>query len=163
MQEPTLEFPLITQGQGKVTIQFADGHPGASDPAYVRQRESIASLTLSYVPGAPIPRVGYTDQQHDLWRALTSELAKLHAATVCAEVLEGMAALALPDDHVPELADVSSALHGITGFSLQPAVGTAEPADFYQALHDRIFPATQYLRHHPSPGFSPDRTSSMRR
>ncbi|HEX3925184.1 MAG TPA: phenylalanine 4-monooxygenase [Streptosporangiaceae bacterium] len=139
-----------------MAVCFADGHPGGSDPDYVRRRETIAALALGHEPGKPIACVGYTDREHDMWQLITSRLSSLHREHACAEFLAGADALGLPDDHVPELEDVSRTLRKITEFSLRPTVGSVSFDDFYGALHHRVFRTTQYLRHHSSPHFSPE-------
>jgi phenylalanine-4-hydroxylase len=64
--------------------------------------------------------------------------------------------LALPDDHVPQLTEVSALLAPRTGFRYEPVPGLVSPSDFYGALADGWFMSTQYIRHHSVPWYTPE-------
>jgi phenylalanine-4-hydroxylase len=62
----------------------------------------------------------------------------------------------LPQDRVPQLQAVNERLAELTGFCVRPVAGLVPARDFYGALADRTFFATQYVRHHSVPFYTPE-------
>ena len=149
-------YAPVTEGTDGVRVHLADDHPGAADPAYRSRRNEIAAGALAWTPGAPIPQIDYTDAEHDIWRTVCRELAPKHDRLACRAFREAKAALALPEDHVPKLDEVTAALKPLTGFEFHPAAGLVPLGEFYGALADRVFHSTQYLRHPSSPLYTPE-------
>jgi phenylalanine-4-hydroxylase len=83
-------------------------------------------------------------------------LGELHLEHACRAYLDGIERLALPADHVPQLADVSRRLHELTGWRVEAAPGLAPIRDFYGALAERRFMSTQYVRHPSVPLYTPE-------
>lgn len=131
-------------------------HPGVHDLVYRARRAAIAEVGASYRPGGPIPRVEYTPEEDALWAHVSRELRAQHARFACAEYLAAAAALALPPDRVPQLADATARLEPRTGFRLEPVPGLVPPRVFYGALAERRFLSTQYMRHHSVPFYTPE-------
>jgi phenylalanine-4-hydroxylase len=111
---------------------------------------------MGHVPGEPIPRVDYTDVEHDVWRTVCTELATKHRRYATRSFLAGVEALELPDEHIPQLDDVSERLAPITGFRYEPVAGLAPLRTFYGSFADDRFLSTQYIRHHSSPLYTPE-------
>src|SRR5205085_3223662 len=84
------------------------------------------------------------------------ELATKHRRYATRGFLAGVEALALPRDHVPQLADVSERLAPITGFRYEPVAGLAPLRTFYGSFDQDVFLSTQYIRHHSSPLYTPE-------
>jgi phenylalanine-4-hydroxylase len=84
------------------------------------------------------------------------DLRDKHRTYACREFLDGKEALGLPVDHVPQLEDVSDRIEPMTGFRYRPAAGLVPLRDFYGALADHSFWATQYVRHHSVPLYTPE-------
>ncbi|MCX5191311.1 MULTISPECIES: phenylalanine 4-monooxygenase [unclassified Streptomyces] len=137
-------------------IVLPEDHPGFHDMSYRAHRAVIADAARRFRPGDPLPAVAYTEAERGMWRTVSAELAGAHREHACQEYLAGADMLRLPSDRVPQLAEVSGALHGLTGFTLTPAADLVEARSFYGSLADRRFQATQYLRHPDSPMFSPE-------
>ncbi|MFE3446320.1 phenylalanine 4-monooxygenase [Nocardia sp. NPDC059180] len=154
--EAQLYSPVTRTGEGDVTVHLSDEHPGVNDPDYRTRRNAIAALALDYRPGGPLPRVEYTDDEQQVWRIVSAELARKHRTYACTEVLEAAARLALPIDHIPQLDEVSAALEPLTGFRYVPAAGLVPLREFFGSFADRIFHATQYIRHHSAPLYTPE-------
>lgn len=151
-----LYAPVREDTSGGVSVELSADHPGFKDAAYRERRNAIAAVALRHQPGNPIPEVEYTDREHGVWRTITKELAPRHARLACAEYLEAADVIRLPGDRVPQLQEVSDRLGGLQGFSLAPAAGLVPLADFYGTLADSTFQATQYIRHHSVPLYTPE-------
>src|SRR5215207_10739926 len=121
-EEGQLYAPVTEDADG-VKVHLADDHPGANDPDYRRRRNEIAAAALAWNPGQPIPHVEYTESEHDIWRTVSRELAPKHERLAIRAFREAKAALALPEDHVPQLDEVSASLKPLTGFEFHPAAG----------------------------------------
>lgn len=153
-QQATAYAPLILNKGGKISVQFVEEHPGFHDEGYQQHRADIARAALEYRAGDPVSEIAYLEEEHAMWRLLSRELDAKHELHACAEVLEGIAHLALPRDRMPQLKDVSATVERLTGFRFSPAVGLLEERDFYGSLAERRFQATQYVRHYSTPRFS---------
>jgi phenylalanine-4-hydroxylase len=136
--------------------QLSSDHPGYTDAAYRARRNALSEVAQHYRRGGPIPEAPYAGEDHDLWKLCSTELAERHARLACAEYLEGVDALVLPDDHVPQLTEVSQLLEPLTGFRYEPVPGLVSPWNFYGALGDGWFMSTQYIRHHSLPYYTPE-------
>lgn len=155
-EEAQLYSTVAVGDDGRVHVQLPPGHPGLQDPAYQARRDAIAEQALAWCPGRPAPRVAYTPDEDRVWSVVCRELHPLHERLVCAELLEAKAALALPEDRVPQLDDVSLRLRALTGWSYVPAAGLVELGEFFGALGDRVFHSTQYVRHPAQPLYTPE-------
>jgi phenylalanine-4-hydroxylase len=155
-EEAQLYAPVTTEADGSVTVHLADDHPGFGDPRYRERRNHIASLSLNWQPGQPIPRVDYAPQEQEVWRTVCRELAAKHERLACIEYIEAMKRLALPTDHIPELDEVGDHLRPLTGFEYHPAPGLVGFDEFYGSLADGVFHSTQYIRHDGLPLYTPE-------
>jgi phenylalanine-4-hydroxylase len=154
--EAQLYSPVTRSGTGDVTVHLSDEHPGVHDPDYRARRNAIAAQALDYTPDKPVPRVDYTAEEQQVWQIVSAELARKHRKYACAEVLAASERLALPQDHIPQLDEVSAALTPLTGFSYVPAAGLVPLREFFGSFADRIFHSTQYIRHHSAPLYTPE-------
>jgi phenylalanine-4-hydroxylase len=152
----SLYSPVRTAADGSVTVELTETHPGFADPAYRARRDAIASLAIGHERGGPIPQVEYSATEHDVWRIVSSQLASKHRRYATHSYLDGVEALALPGDHIPQLGDVSARLAPISGFTYEPIAGLAPLRTFYGSFDDNVFFSTQYIRHHSSPLYTPE-------
>jgi len=147
--------PVVESAEG-VKVVLGQDHPGFADPGYRRRRDEIASLSARWRPGAPVPKVAYTEREHDVWRTVAEKLAVRHKKYACRAYLDASEELGLPDDHVPQLEEVTARLKPLTGFSYLPVAGLAPLREFYGSFAGRSFFSTQYLRHHSVPLYTPE-------
>jgi phenylalanine-4-hydroxylase len=154
--EGQLYSPVSTGEGGQVTVHLADDHPGADDPVYRARRNQIAAAALAWSPGDPIPRIGYTDQENEVWRTVCHELAPKHAHYAVREFREAVEQVDLPRDRVPQLDDVTARVEPLTGWRYVPAAGLVPLREFYGSLADRVFHSTQYVRHPSEPLYTPE-------
>lgn len=137
-------------------LHLPEDHPGFSDQEYRRRRAAIADACASYEPGGPIPDVHYTEEEDEVWRLVSTELAELHRQYACRGYLAAVDRLVLPEDRVPQLSLVDARLNALTRFRLRPVAGLVPTRIFYGALADRVFHSTQYIRHHSVPFYTPE-------
>lgn len=148
--------PVVAKGDGSLTVQLGEGHPGLNDPVYRERRDLIATTADRWKPGEPAPYVEYTDDEHEVWRVVCADLRDKHRTYACREFLDGKEALGLPVDHIPQLEELSDQIEPLTGFRYRPAAGLVPLREFYGALADHGFWATQYVRHHSVPLYTPE-------
>ena len=156
MFEEAQLYAPVTEGPEGVRVHLADDHPGAADPVYRERRDAIAAAALAWRPGAPVPQVGYSDEEHAIWATVCRELAPKHERLACRAFNEAKARLALPADRVPQLDEVSAGLEPLTGFRFHPAAGLVPLDEFLGSLGDGVFHSTQYLRHPSAPLYTPE-------
>ena len=53
-------------------------HPGVADHAYRARRAAIAEVAARFRPGEPIPDVTYIEEEDEVWRTVSAELARKH-------------------------------------------------------------------------------------
>jgi phenylalanine-4-hydroxylase len=155
-EEAQLYSPVKTEADGKVVVQLGSDHPGVNDPVYRARRNAIAALAVEHRPGDPPPRVEYTDEEQHVWRTVSRELAIKHRKYACAEFLGAAERLALPQERIPQLDEVSRGLEPLTGFRYVPAAGLVPLREFYESFADGAFHSTQYIRHHSAPLYTPE-------
>jgi phenylalanine-4-hydroxylase len=148
--------PVAEDEHGRVTVSLARSHPGFADPGYRERRNLIAALALGHRRGDPLPEVAYTEEEQDVWRLVSAELAARHRRYAVREFLDAKERLRLPADRVPQLQEVSELLEPLTGFRYLPAAGLVPLREFYGSLADGLFHSTQYLRHHSMPLYTPE-------
>jgi phenylalanine-4-hydroxylase len=137
-------------------LELPADHPGVSDLAYRGRRAAIAAVGEAYRPGDPIPAVAYAPEEDAVWRTVAGELAGLHERYAVAAYRSGATRLGLPTAEVPQLAAVSDRLTELTGWSITPVPGLVPTRTFYEALGERRFCSTQYIRHHSVPFYTPE-------
>jgi phenylalanine-4-hydroxylase len=131
-------------------------HPGFHDPEYRSRRAAISAVALRYRPEDPVPDVRYTPEEDDVWRIVSSELARKHERFACREFREASARLVLPTERVPQLREVDERLSELSGFRIRPVPGLVPSRVFYGALAEHTFLSTQYVRHHSAPFYTPE-------
>jgi phenylalanine-4-hydroxylase len=136
-------------------VRLDANHPGFRDAAYRQRRNAIAQLALDYRDGA-VPSVAYTDEEHGVWRHVWSHLDPLHARRACREVREAQALVPLDRQRIPQLAEVNAVLEPLSGIRLWPVAGLVSPRHFMARLGEGAFLATQYMRHHSRPLYTPE-------
>jgi phenylalanine-4-hydroxylase len=137
-------------------VRLDRDHPGFRDLDYRRRRDAIAHLADQHRLGEPPPHVAYTDLEQEVWRTALEALAPLHARYACKSFHQGFEAVQLPADRVPQLSEIGARLGSLSGFRYQPVAGLVTPRLFMERLCDRWFLATQYMRHHSAPLYTPE-------
>lgn len=149
-------YSPVVSDSGAVRVELDEDHPGFADPVYRQRRNEIAALSVGHEKGEPVPLVDYTDQEHNVWRVVSTELLPKHQRYGCKEFVAAVEELQLPTDHIPQLGEVTNLLHPLTEFTYESVAGLAPVRDFYGAFTDRTFFSTQYIRHHSVPLYTPE-------
>jgi len=131
-------------------------HPGFHDPEYRRRRDEIALMAPPLNSGEPPAVVDYNEAECETWTTVFDKLTALYPTHACREFVEVIGDIGYVADTVPQLRDVSRFLTDRTGFSLQPVAGLVSAREFLGALSRRGFCATQYIRHHSEPFYTPE-------
>jgi phenylalanine-4-hydroxylase len=137
-------------------VELTSDHPGFHDPEYRRRRNQIAAAAIAHRSPAPAPEIAYTDEERGVWAHVLGELGPLHAKLACREHLAAWPRVGFVRERLPQLAEISERLTEATGFTLQPVAGLVTPREFMQRLADGVFLATQYMRHHSRPLYTPE-------
>jgi phenylalanine-4-hydroxylase len=140
----------------RALVELDPDHPGFRDRAYRARRDEIAEIALSHAPGSPVPDAPYTEEEHQLWRAVRAALTPRHQSHACAEYLECARRLDLARARIPQLREVSERVRALSGFRLEPVGGLVAPRVFLESLANGVFLSTQYIRHHSTPLYTPE-------
>jgi len=137
-------------------IELEADHPGFNDPDYRKRRDEIARLAPPLDSGRLPQQVEYTESERGTWATVFNKLTALYPTHACCEFLGVAGDIGYSANAVPQLADVSQFLTNRTGFSLQAVAGLVSAREFLGALSRRVFCATQYIRHHSQPLYTPE-------
>ena len=88
----------------------------------------------------------YTPENHEVWTTLYRRRMATLRDTGSSRFLDGIAAIGLADDRVPDLADVNRRLAPRTGWRAVAVTGFVPAADFFACLARREFPTTVIVR-----------------
>ena len=137
-------------------LELPADHPGISDASYRERRSAIAAASDGLPPTAVPPTIDYIGDEDTTWSTVIAALGPLHDEFAIDEYRRGAAALDLPTDRVPQLADVADRLHDLTGWRVAAVPGLVPTRTFYGSLADRVFLSTQYVRHPSVPFYTPE-------
>jgi phenylalanine-4-hydroxylase len=137
-------------------VELDADHPGFRDGDYRARRNHIALLAAEAARTGSPCRVDYTPQENATWAAAFTALFELYPSHACREHRSGFAELGYRREEIPQLAEVSRTLERRTGFRFQAVAGLVSPREFLGTLAERVFCATQYVRHHSRPLYTPE-------
>jgi phenylalanine-4-hydroxylase len=92
------------------------------------------------------PLEAYTAADHAVWQHLYARQRGLLDGRACGAFLDGLAALNLPQDRVPDFADVNRQLQAATGWQIVAVPGLLPDTVFFEHLAERRFPVTWWMR-----------------
>src|SRR5579863_5089458 len=88
----------------------------------------------------------YTAEDHSIWRTLFERQQKTLKGHVCEEYRDGLEALDIGPDGVPEFDRMNARLRRLTGWEVVAVPGLIPSRPFFQLLADRRFPAGGFIR-----------------
>ena len=90
--------------------------------------------------------ISYTDEEHRIWAELYTRQMEMIPGRVCDEFLQGLDALQLPQDRIPQPTEVSEVLLERTGWEVAPVPALINFDRFFDLLSRRKFPAASFIR-----------------
>ena len=90
----------------------------------------------------------YSSEDHDIWRILFERQQRTLEGHVCQEYLDGLDALGIGPEGVPDFAAMNARLRQRTGWEVVAVPGLIPSRPFFQMLANRQFPAGHL---HPEP------------
>lgn len=88
----------------------------------------------------------YTAQEHGVWKTLYERQTKLLPGRACDQFVEGMQALPIGADQIPDFRRLSEVLMKHTGWQVVAVPGLVPDEVFFEHLANRRFPAGQFIR-----------------
>jgi len=142
-------------GGERQLVELDRDHPGFRDRSYRDRRNTIAQLALGYVDGE-VADVPYTEAEHQVWQQVWQVLEPLHQLWAPRGFLVLHKRLGLDRGRVPQFAQLNQVLQRVCGFRMLPVAGLIEARTFLSYLAEDTFLATQYIRHHSEPLYTPE-------
>lgn len=90
--------------------------------------------------------IPYSEEEHAVWAELYSRQIDVIQGRVCQEFLDGLEALALPADRIPQPGEVSAVLRQRTGWEVAPVPALINFDRFFKLLAEKKFPAASFIR-----------------
>jgi phenylalanine-4-hydroxylase len=88
----------------------------------------------------------YTEEEHAIWRLLFERQQRLLVGRACKEFLDGLGALGVAADGIPDFRRLSEALDAATGWRIVAVPGLVPDDVFFAYLARRRFPSTCFIR-----------------
>jgi phenylalanine-4-hydroxylase len=119
------------------------------------QPEDSSALHGAAGTGAPPERADwtidqgwerYTPQEHALWKRLFERQAGMLPSRACEAFVQGMKALHIGADAIPDFGRLSEVLMRHTGWQVVAVPGLVPDTVFFEHLANRRFPAGNFLR-----------------
>ncbi len=89
---------------------------------------------------------GYTDEEHAIWARLYARQSRLLQGRVCREFLDGLQALPIEADRIPDFDALNEKLQARSGWRIVAVPGLVPDAVFFEHLANRRFPAGNFIR-----------------
>lgn len=90
--------------------------------------------------------IHYTDEEHAVWKDLYARQIEIIKNRVCEPFFDGLKALNLPTDRIPQPLDVSEVLFERTGWRVAPVPALINFDRFFKLLSEKKFPAASFIR-----------------
>lgn len=88
----------------------------------------------------------YRPEEHAVWRTLFERQSRLLPGRACAAFVEGMRALPIGAESIPDFRRLNEVLHRHTGWQVVAVPGLVPDEVFFEHLANRRFPAGNFLR-----------------
>ena len=136
-------------------------HPSFLDPEYRARRQKITEIAQSCsLSNEETPFVNYSATENETWKAVRDGLKPLHKEFACEEYNYSVHEMTKNNEfsfeNIPQMADVNNLLQEKSQFRFFPVSGYITSRDFLTLIAFRVFPCTQYIRHHSNPFYTPE-------
>jgi phenylalanine-4-hydroxylase len=88
----------------------------------------------------------YTPEEHQVWVTLYERQAALLPGRACDEFLNGLKALDLHGEGIPDFREMNRKLNALTGWTVVAVPGLVPDEVFFDHLANRRFPAGRFIR-----------------
>jgi phenylalanine-4-hydroxylase len=105
--------------------------------------------------GKAIVAPEYSKAEHEIWAFLYKRQCEILPGRACRAYMQGLEALQLPSDRIPALSELSLTLEKATNWRVARTPGLLHEQDFFEALANRIFPSTDYIREQHELDYTP--------
>lgn len=90
--------------------------------------------------------VTYTEKEHAVWHDLYTRQMPLLENRACPEYLQGIKALGITADAIPQIPDINRKLKALTGWTVKPVTGLIDFQAFFELMSNQQFPAATFIR-----------------
>ena len=90
--------------------------------------------------------IHYNDEEHETWQLLMDRQVPLVNRYACAEYLDALEKLALPDTYIPQCDKLSKQLKAASGWQVAPVPALINFKTFFAMLANKFFPAASFIR-----------------
>ncbi len=155
MPESTARLHFIA----RMAMAYANRGCGGGSPAIIgparegwsdggNERHMPGQPTRSTRPDFTIDQdwSAYSADEHRLWSVLFERQSKLLKDRACQEFLDGISALSVTADRIPDFARLNAVLGGATGWQIAAVPGLVPDEIFFDHLAHRRFPSTCFIR-----------------
>lgn len=88
----------------------------------------------------------YPESDHESWKYLYNRQMKFLPGRACDEYMEGAGKLNLSSERIPYLKELSHIFYKTTGWKVARVPGLIHEQNFFELLHNKVFPSTDYIR-----------------
>ncbi len=90
--------------------------------------------------------IDYSAQEHHTWQLLYQRQQQNLPGRACAPYFDGLAALALSGERIPQLAEIDRVLQASTGWRTEPVPALISFGRFFALLAEQAFPVATFIR-----------------
>lgn len=98
----------------------------------------------------------YSEENHETWRRLYSEIAPKWQTMAVSQFLDGVERLPIGPDAIPKVNDINRVLEARSGLTMRPAIGFLPAYRFFDCLKNHCFPTTITIRSGNSLAYLPE-------
>lgn len=90
--------------------------------------------------------VAYTEAENAVWTELFNRQMQLLSNRACKEYLDGIKALGLTANHIPQIPEVNERLRSLSGWEVAPVPALIDFQAFFELMANKKFPAATFIR-----------------
>jgi len=137
LARPCSEMVPVNRGAASRRSTLVTGADNRRDP-----------MATDYVAHRPDANgvIHYRPEENATWKALIERQLRCIRGRACDEYLDGLAQLALPHDHIPQLQEISQVLQSATGWQLEAVPALIDFDTFFALLARQCFPVATFIR-----------------
>jgi phenylalanine-4-hydroxylase len=90
--------------------------------------------------------VTYTNEEQAVWHDLFTQQMDLLQNRACPEYLQGIEALGITGDNIPQIPDINKKLKALSGWTVAPVPALIDFQAFFELMSNKQFPAATFIR-----------------